>query len=217
MSTAANCESCPEPALAISSCFHSTTTLRTGSRRRFGYVRMGLSGVFWGIIGASVITLIPFFRIEYEGLRLLFAPFDSALLGRLMIFGLPLIALAASEYAARVSERAISADILGLTVFGAYAAASDLVTRIIGLMAMSLHSSFYPDIVKAMEKEGASAARSKLSRSAEAIGAVIVPAAIGISVLSPAVGAIILGPKVGHIAAPLIPFFFARRFNDVHY
>jgi O-antigen/teichoic acid export membrane protein len=181
----------------------------------FALVKTGFGGfgLVAGVAGAYLVSALLFSGAVWRGPR---KPFDRATFNTMLGFGIPM-ALSGGVFALHSAlDRLLVAYLLGDAAAGIYGAAADLVRQIILFPALSVASAVVPLAIRSLAEEGVAAADEHLTRSAELLLAVVMPAVVGLAIVAPHFAALILGPEFRETASLLIPILvFAWLFQTI--
>lgn len=165
---------------------------------------LGATGALLGMLLALVVSVIPFMREAWRGVRP--RQLDQLLLGELVAYGLPLTASLALNFVVSSSDRFLINWLLGPDATGIYAAGYDVVWHSLTLLMMTVNLAGYPIAIRALERDGVTAARAQVRQNFTLLVAIAAPAGIGIAICAPAIGGLVLGAAYRDAAIGLLPW-----------
>ncbi|HEX8391154.1 MAG TPA: polysaccharide biosynthesis C-terminal domain-containing protein, partial [Longimicrobium sp.] len=134
------------------------------------------------------------------------APGAPVRVAELWAYGMPMSVAALASYVLAASDRLIVATLLGPAAAGAYAVASVIADRSIGVLLTSVASATKPMVFAAWERGGAGEARALLERVAGWMMALAFPAATLLVCAPAAVARVLAGPALAPTAARVLPW-----------
>lgn len=165
---------------------------------------LGAGGALLGMLVALVVSVIPFVREAWCGVRPAMA--DRGLLRELLVYGLPLTASLALNFIISSSDRFVLNWLVGAEATGIYAAGYDAVWHSMTLLMMTVNLAGYPIAIRALERDGVDAAREQVRQNFILLAAIAAPAAVGIAVGANAIGSVVLGAAYREAAVGLLPW-----------
>lgn len=165
---------------------------------------LGAGGALLGMLVALVVSVIPFARESWRGIRPSMA--DRRLLRELLVFGLPLTASLALNFIISSSDRFLLTWLVDAEATGIYAAGYDTVWHSMTLLMMTVNLAGYPIAVRALERDGVMAAREQVRQNFTLLAAIAAPTAVGIAVGADAIGSVVLGAAYRETAVGLLPW-----------
>ena len=129
----------------------------------------------------------------------------SALMEKLVGYGVPLSASFALQFVLDSSDRLLLGALAGTAAVGSYAVAYDLAQQALFLLMMAVNLAAYPVIVRHLEHGGIQAAREHLRQQGVLLLAIGVPAAVGLSVLASPLTELVFGERYRASATSLLP------------
>ena len=130
---------------------------------------------------------------------------DSALLSRLLNYGLPLTATFALGFVVSTSDRFLLAGMMGEGAAGLYSAAYDLAQQSLMLLMMVVNLAAYPLAVRALEGRGLEAASRQLRQNGTMLLMVALPGSLGMAMLAPNIASVVFGSDFRTTAEALLP------------
>ncbi len=170
----------------------------------FVWAGYGSVGLLMGLLIALLISSARGAFKEWPFLEL--KMFDLSIMQELLRYGLPLIAIFALSFIISSSDRFIIGWLLDTEAVGSYSAGYDITSQMLGIIMVIINLAAYPLVVRALEKEGESAAREQLSKNFILLLAVSVPATVGLSILALPVASLFLGEAFRDSAISLMPW-----------
>ena len=165
----------------------------------------GAEAIILGLlIGAVVCSLIDF-QLLISPLRTTAGALDKAELLRLVEYGWPLVAVAATAMIMQNSDRFLLGSLAGVEVLGIFAVAYSLVERPTTLICSLISTATFPLVVQVLEHQGREAARLQAGRNGIALLAVTLPACAGLALTADYVSASLVGPAFRSGVAALLP------------
>jgi len=185
-------------------CLHAVLGFGLGILGLF-ILERGAEAIILGLLIAAVVcSLIDF--------RLLATPFyhsagalSRAELAKLVEYGWPLVAVAATAMILQNGDRFLLGSLAGAEVLGIFAVAYNLVERPTTLICSSISTATFPLVVQVLEHHGKEAARIQAGRNGIALLAVTLPACVGLALTANYVSASLVGPAFRAGVAALIP------------
>ena len=165
---------------------------------------LGATGALLGMLIALVVSVIPFMREAWRGVRP--RQLDRPLLGELVAYGLPLTASLALNFVVSSSDRFLINWLLGADAAGIYAAGYDVVWHSLTLLMMTVNLAGYPIAIRALECDGVAAAQAQVRQNFTLLIAIAAPIGIGIAICAPAIGSLVLGAAYRDAAIGLLPW-----------
>ncbi|SHK80259.1 oligosaccharide flippase family protein [Rhodothermus profundi] len=147
-------------------------------------------GPLWGLVVSMVGIGIVF---AYQHWRVIPIRLDTRRLRLLLRYGLPVAGSLAFNLIIVASDRFLIAWLLDEAHAGIYAAGYDLAYQPVILLMHIVYLAVYPLIVKAWEQEGKPVAYTYLSRNAQLLLIIAVPATVGLVLLRDAIASLVLG------------------------
>jgi len=130
---------------------------------------------------------------------------DLQILTELARYGLPLTATFALGFVVNTSDRLLIGWLMNPESTGLYAAGYDLAAQTLGMLMSIINLAIYPIAVRALEREGESAARNQLQASATLMLIVASPVVLVWVMLAQNVSAVVLDAAYVDTAARLMP------------
>jgi len=168
------------------------------------YLGRGVTGILLGLLLGFTVPLLGVFRRHWNGVRPGRADFKT--LRRLLGYGLPLTAAFILDFVVNSSDRLLLGWLSGSAAAGLYSAGYDLAKKSLWMLMMAVNLASYPLVVRALEKEGRDAARSRLRDIAIILLGVGLPGAAGLALLAPNLAGVLLGVEFRDAAAALVPW-----------
>ena len=190
----------------------SLLSLATGSALALA----GLGGLA-PILGLMLGYLVTALLFSPEAIRRALPKKPSReVLARHFAYGWPLALGYAMLWIFMFSDRFMIAWFLGEDSVGVYAAGSDIVLQVIGLLLLIIHTAAFPILMKAHEQQGREAAIKQLKLNGELLFTVSGAAAVGIMVLGPALIPRLIDEKFVAEALIIMPFILLSSvFNNI--
>jgi O-antigen/teichoic acid export membrane protein len=175
-----------------------------------GLVAMDLLGhgpeaIILGLLIAAIVCSSFDFRLLISPLRRSAGTLDKTELVRLVEYGWPLVAVAATAMIMQNSDRFLLGSLAGAEVLGIFAVAYNLVERPTTLICSSISTATFPLVVQVLEHQGRDAARIQAGRNGIALLAVTLPACAGLALTADYVSASLVGPDFRAGVAALLP------------
>ena len=147
------------------------------------YLGYGAPGVVFGIaIGTFIPALLVFKRTWLPYKKQLY---NKVLIKRLMVYGLPLAAVALVEEIIKVSDRFMLAGLIDKAEAGLYAVGYDLSGNSILMLMSAINIASYPVIIKLLDTEGKEVAISYFRNYVILLMGVSIPAIVGLNIVGP--------------------------------
>jgi O-antigen/teichoic acid export membrane protein len=164
---------------------------------------LGAYGVLLGLVAGLLLAAVGWGRVNWRGVR---PRVVRGILPEILAYGLPLTAAIALAFVIGASDRFLIAYFLKEGSAGAYAAPYDLAKQSLVLIMMVVNLAAFPLVVRALEKEGADAARRRLQQNLTMLIMVAFPATALFIVLAPELAKLLLGPAFRETGALLMPW-----------
>lgn len=165
----------------------------------------GPEAIILGLLIAAIICSSFDFGLLISPLRRSAGALDRAELVRLVEYGWPLVAVAATAMIMQNSDRFLLGSLAGAEVLGIFAVAYNLVERPTTLICSSISTATFPLVVQVLEHQGRDAARIQAGRNGIALLAVTLPACAGLALTADYVSASLVGPDFRAGVAALLP------------
>lgn len=165
---------------------------------------LGAAGALLGVLAGLVAPTFAFGVGEWSGARL--GRFRPRRHRHLLAYGLPLALNFVLVWVVASSDRLLVGWLLDVDAAGLYAVGYDLAQHSLGVVFTVVSLAAYPLAVRALEREGAAAAREQLEKSAGLLLGVGAPAAAGLALLAPGLAEILVGAEFRTAAARVIPW-----------
>lgn len=169
-----------------------------------------LAGLLLGMLAACALRNEDrprFSHLGKPGKEGAFPDAAGSISAELLRYGLPLAAGFMLACVVVMADRFLVAAILGEAAAGRYAANADLAQQALLFLMMTVSFASWPLVVRALEREGAGAARELALRGTALLLAIAVPSAAGLALLSREIGGLLLGEGFRHAA--LLPVLAA--------
>ncbi|HLR45844.1 MAG TPA: polysaccharide biosynthesis C-terminal domain-containing protein, partial [Deinococcales bacterium] len=192
--------------------------LEPGSYGRLALLRSVLSLAFGaagayvagaaGLVGglAAGIGLTYVLLDGRRGWRGAPAAVDGQLLRRLLTYGLPLTITFALGFVVNSSDRFLLGWLLGTDAAGLYSAGYDIAQFTVTMLLTVINLAAYPLTVRALEEEGAEAARRQLADTLLLLLLIGLPATAGLALLAGPLSAVIVSAEFRAAAVTVIPW-----------
>lgn len=131
---------------------------------------------------------------------------DAVTLRRLTRYGLPLTITFALGFIVTSSDRFLLGWFLDTGATGLYSAGYDLANYSVTMLLTIVNLAAYPLTVRALEQQGAVAARRQLSDTLLLLLAVGLPAAAGLVLLADPIARVVVGAEFATAAAAIMPW-----------
>lgn len=167
----------------------------------------GVSGALLGLLlGCAVVTLLGIIRLPDFKLA------TRSLINRqdikaIIAFGLPLIAVLATQSTIRATDRILLETMVGGDITGLYAAAQDIPYKLLTILISAIHLAAYPMAIKALDHGNEDACRAQLKTNAAAIWGILLPAALALALLAPQCASVFLGEEFRPFAEQYFAIF----------
>ncbi|WP_417492731.1 lipopolysaccharide biosynthesis protein [Maricaulis sp.] len=165
---------------------------------------LGAAGIFMGMAIAAAVALVVdlplMLRRAAGGRRQLVRARAYAK------FGAPVSASLVFEQLLSVGDRFLIAAFLGQGAVGMYAAGYGLADRLLDIIFIWFGAAVWPLTIKALESEGAEAARDVAGRAAGLMALIAFPAAAGLALVAVPLTTIIIGENLREQAAVILPW-----------
>ena len=165
----------------------------------------GAEAILIGMLIAAVFCSLLDARLLVSSLRPSAGVLNHKELLRLVEYGWPLVAVAATAMILQNGDRFLLGSLAGAEVLGIYAVAYNLVERPTTLICLSISIATFPLIVQVLEHEGKEAARLQSGRNGIALLTVALPACLGLALTADYIAASLVGPAFRSGVAALIP------------
>ena len=165
----------------------------------------GAEAIVLGLLIAAVVCSLIDFPLLISPLRTSAGALDKAELLRLVEYGWPLVAVAATAMIMQNSDRFLLGSLAGAEVLGIFAVAYSLVERPTTLICSTISTATFPLVVQVLEHQGREAARRQAGRNGIALLAVTLPACAGLALTADYVSASLVGPAFRTGVAALLP------------
>ena len=161
----------------------------------------------WGLLGGMVLGALVPALVAGGGVlsQLRLSAVTLPLLRLMFVYGAPLSATLALTFVVDSSDRFMIAWLLDEAAVGRYSAGYHLAQASVGVLLSIINMAAYPLAVRALEEEGATAARSQLHQNLTALLALGLPAAIGFALLADNIAAVVLGEAFRDEATRIMP------------
>jgi O-antigen/teichoic acid export membrane protein len=174
------------------------------------YWGSGPVGMFYGmLIGAGLVLL---FDSRHIIRRLRGGRLDWQLQRTMMAFAAPVALAFFAEYIIASADRLLVQVYLGAEQLGIYAVSYSIAERAGTAVFMALGIASYPLVVRALERDGARAARRQALENGELLMTIAIPAFGGFCIASGHIAAVLVGPAFAGQAAVLMPPIAAAVF-----
>lgn len=173
---------------------------------------LGALGIIIGTVAAQLLTAAAIIVRSpvWRGLRLgKRSRATRATIREVVTLGAPLIVSTGLTYAVGIADRYILNATLGTDAVGYYAAAADLLQKILGFVLLAINITAYPALVRAYEDKGAAAARRMLEDNFVMQMALGLPVVAACIVIAPGLANLLLGPTFREQGALLMPWIAA--------
>ena len=120
-------------------------------------------------------------------------------------YGAPISLSLMSEHLLSIGDRFLIALILGQGAVGMYAAGYGLADRLIDIIFIWFGAAVWPLTIKALERDGAEAARGVAGDAAALMGLIAFPAAAGLALVAEPLAGVLIGEALRDQAAAIIP------------
>jgi O-antigen/teichoic acid export membrane protein len=134
------------------------------------------------------------------------------LMRELLAYGLPLTATFTLNYVITTSDRFLVAWFLGTDAAGSYAASYEFTWNSVLFLMTIINLAGYPLVMRAVEQDGADAARSHLRQNAVLLLAAGLPVLAGAVILAPNMVGVVLGPLFHEDGTRLMPWIAVAAF-----
>jgi len=171
----------------------------------FGLAASGGGAV--GLLAAATVgTIIASSRWVNtdSGLQIWGSWRNSAPLGELASYGIPLALAFSLDFVINSSDRLIIGQLLGDTQSGFYSVAYDLSHHSVGIILIAVNMSTYPRAMEAFKDGDVAHAQGQLARNFRLLFGLGLPAATGLTLLRSNVAQTVLGAGYAESASPLI-------------
>mgnify|MGYP005838982803 CR=1 FL=1 len=156
-----------------------------------------LAGLLLGAIIAGVI-------FSWKEWIIIKPKISKAMFPELLHYGLPLTAAFALSFIVRSSDRFLIALLISETAAGQYSAVYDLAQQPLGVLMAVVSLAGYPLVVRALEKDGVTAAEKQLKRNSCLLFMVALPATLGMILLASNITGVVLGEEFRNDAPVLL-------------
>ena len=181
-------------------------------------VSHGPEAIVLGLLAAALVCSLIDFRLLASPFRRSAGALNTAQLVRLVEYGWPLVAVAATSVILQNGDRFLLGSLASASVLGIYAVAYSLVERPTTLICGSISTATFPLVVQVLENQGIEAARLQAGRNGIALLAVSLPACVGIALTADYITASLVGADFRPGVAALIPIMsftaLARGFRS---
>lgn len=179
---------------------------------------LGGAGILLGLIGGAAVVALAdlpmILRMIAKG------AVEQAQLRRLLAFGLPLTASFAFNFILAASDRMLVEYFLGSHAVGIYAVAYGIADRAISSVFLAVSLAAFPLAIRALEQEGAEAARRQMHANGEMLLAVAVPSCAGLVAVADPLAGVMIGADYCGQAAEILPWIAVASLMaglQVHY
>lgn len=176
------------------------------------FILLGL-GAAGPLLGLTLAMLVPSFVLmggEWRSVGWRRPAPD--LLRELLAYGLPLTATFTLNFVITTSDRFLVAWFLGTEAAGAYAASYEFTWNSVLFLMTIINLAGYPLVMRALEQNGATAARNQLEQNAVLLLAAGLPVLAGAVILAPNMVGVVLGPLFHEDGILLMPWIAMAAF-----